>query len=88
MKSRCMSFFLPRSDASNVLAPVCVSSSHVAFQTLRLEPTYTVMGQAAGVTAAVSITASSSSKVIVQGVDVASRPARQLVAQGAVLHVP
>ena len=47
----------PRADTANVLVPVAVSASHVAFQTLRLEPTWAVLGQAAGAAAALALAA-------------------------------
>lgn len=41
-----------REDATDVLAAVCVSASHVAFSSLRMEPTYMLLGTAAGLAAA------------------------------------
>jgi hypothetical protein len=42
----------PRERAQNLLVPVCLSASHVAFGSVRMEPTLMLLGQAAGVAAA------------------------------------
>jgi len=44
-----------KSESNNLLVPVALSASHVGFNTLRLEPTWMIIGQAAGVAAAVAI---------------------------------
>lgn len=41
-----------RADADNLLVPVCLSASHVAFGSVRMEPTLMMLGHAAGTAAA------------------------------------
>ena len=41
-----------RDDATNLLVPICLSASHVAFGSLRVEPTLMLLGHAAGDAAA------------------------------------
>jgi hypothetical protein len=55
-------------DASNLLVPVCLSASHVAFGSVRMEPTLMLLGHAAGIAAAQAARRG----VAVQHVDVAA----------------
>lgn len=75
---------LPKADqADNLLVPVCFSATHVAYATLRMEPQYMILGEAAGTAAAL---AKESGKSL-HAVDVA-RLQSLLRAQHAVLEYP
>lgn len=69
-----------RSQLTNVLAAVAVSASHVVFTSLRMEPTWMILGHAAGTAAATAARAG----LDVQDVDVSTLQAT-LVAAGQLI---
>lgn len=69
-----------RGECPNLIVPVCVSASHVAFGSIRMEPVFFALGQAAGTAAALAIDDGEA----VQDVDYARLRAR-LLRDGQVL---
>lgn len=54
-------------NIDGLLVPVALSATHVAFSAIRMDPTWTVIGQAAGIAAVLSIR----NNVLVRNVDIA-----------------
>ena len=48
-----------RGQAENLLVPVCLSSSHIAFGSIRMEPVFMILGQSAATAAVLAIDAQS-----------------------------
>lgn len=44
-----------KGECSNLLVPVCISASHIAFGSIRMEPVFMVLGQSAATAAALAI---------------------------------
>lgn len=67
-------------ECANLLVPVCVSSSHISFGSIRMEPVFMILGQSAATAAALALDAG----VSVQQLDY-SALAKRLVEDGQVL---
>ncbi len=72
-----------KNEVQNLLVPVCVSSSHVAYGSIRMEPVFMILGQSAATAAVLAI----DSKLAVQDVPYAKLRER-LLADGQVLELP
>jgi len=75
---------VPRAgECTNLLVPVCLASSHVAYGSIRMEPVFLALGQSAATAAALAVDAG----VPVQKVGYAALRKR-LLADGQVLELP
>ncbi|MGK0186808.1 MAG: hypothetical protein ACI9R3_002591 [Verrucomicrobiales bacterium] len=75
---------LPKADeCNNLLVPVALSCTHVGISSIRVEPTWMILGQSAGIAAALA----ANKKIPVKDLPYPSLRAR-LLAQGQVLDLP
>ncbi|WP_234572932.1 FAD-dependent oxidoreductase [Rhodohalobacter sp. 614A] len=44
-----------KEEATNLLVPLCMSASHIAYSSIRMEATYMVMGESAGIAASLAL---------------------------------
>jgi len=70
-------------ECANLLVTVCVSTSHIAFGSVRMEPVFMILGQSAATAAALALDAG----ISVQAVDYAQL-AQRLQTDGQVLEAP
>ncbi len=72
-----------KSECQNLLVPVCVSSSHIAFGSIRMEPVFMILGHSAAAAASMAI----DQNIAVQ--DLAYTDLRaQLLEDGQILELP
>ncbi len=71
-----------RSEVTNLLVPVCLSASHAAYSSVRMEPQYMIIGQAAGTAAWLAV----SKRTSIQDVPIAELQ-HKLREHGAILHL-
>jgi len=66
---------VPKKDeCSNLLVPLCLSASHIAYGSIRMEPVFMILGQSAGTAAVMAI----DEDIVVQDVDYIKLKARLL----------
>lgn len=74
---------IPRErECSNLIVPVCISTSHVAYGSFRMEPQYMIAGQAAGIAASLAC----NQRVAVQHINIAQLQ-NLLLAGKQILHL-
>ncbi len=72
-----------KSECANLLVPVCLSATHIAFGSIRMEPVFMVLGQSAATAAALAL----QQNVAIQEVDSGLLQAR-LLSDGQILGWP
>jgi hypothetical protein len=71
-----------RGQCENLLVPVAVSASHIAYGSIRMEPVFMILGQSAATAAALAIDGGTSVQAVAY-----ERLRERLLADGQVLHV-
>jgi len=71
-----------RAEVENLLVPVCLSATHAAYSSVRMEPQYMIIGQAAGVAASLAV----QTRKPVQDISISALQQR-LRQHNAVLHL-
>jgi hypothetical protein len=71
-----------REEVTNLLVPVCLSASHAAYSSVRMEPQYMIIGQAAGTAASIALAKHTPVQDIPTG-----ELQRKLHEHGAILHL-
>jgi len=68
-------------ECENLLVPVCVSSSHIAYGSIRMEPVFMILGQSAATAAAMAIDADEPVQLVDYG-----KLREKLLADGQILE--
>src|SRR5690606_31508462 len=72
-----------KGEVANLLVPICLSSSHIAYGSIRMEPVFMILGHSAATAAVMAID---------EGIDVQEVPyaklREKLLADGQVLDIP
>jgi hypothetical protein len=72
-----------KAQTENLLVPVCVSASHIAFGSIRMEPVFMILGQSAATAAALAMDAETAVQEVPYG-----RLRERLLQDGQVLEIP
>ena len=76
-----------KGECVNLLVPVCLSASHMAFGSIRMEPVFFALGQAAGTAASLAVSYDEKSAAIpVQDVPY-TELSKRLLADGQVISL-
>jgi hypothetical protein len=71
-----------REECGNLIVPVCLSATHIAFGSIRMEPVFFALGQVAGTAASLAVDGGCSVQDVPYG-----RLASRLIADGQVVSM-